>query len=649
MSVGVRPADGKVTVVGTSALNHVRYVPNLKGRFVRVDLAIVDAALPDAARVVDLNPHLTYSDDEIAVQSDPATFSQALRDESVGDPRAILWSRGGDLGYVAGMGSNNVAVIDRNGARVGSPLVVGEGPTGLAIHGSRLYVMNKFEASVSVVNTETKKTVATVALYDPTPQAVKDGRKFQYDTHRTSALGQIACASCHVDSRIDRIAWDLGDPTGQMVPFGQNCNYDVVIKPQDECHDFHPMKGPMLTQTLQDIIGREPFHWRGDKFGIEDFNPAFTGLQGHEVQLTPEEMQQYREFLATIAIPPNPNRNPDNSLPTLLPLPGQYSSGEFVKDGGLARGTPMPPGDAQVGEESFRLDIQHGNGPGLTATCRMCHTFPLGSGADVRFVGDVDKFPLGEGVFEPMPVGEEGEHYLMTSTLSFAGEDRTFKVPQLRALYKRVGFERTQMRSLSGFGFFHDGGESLESFVSRFKNMTSDQQVANFIAFLMSFSGSDLPEGSLENLLEPPGPASQDTHASVGKQVTFHGAGDTDPGAIALLASWEALADAGKVGLVAKGLRSGVARGYTYVGGGVYQSDHVGELARGRDLRTQTSHGSEMTFLVVPYGSETRIGIDRDEDGILDGDDAVLTPHRVSVVRAPRAVPISPRLSSAAH
>jgi hypothetical protein len=28
----------------------------------------------------------------------------------------------------------------------------------------------------------------------------------------------------------------------------------------------------MVTQSLQDIIGREPVHWRGDRPGIESFN-----------------------------------------------------------------------------------------------------------------------------------------------------------------------------------------------------------------------------------------------------------------------------------------------------------------------------------------------------------------------------------------
>jgi len=32
-------------------------------------------------------------------------------------------------------------------------------------------------------------------------------------------------------------------------------------------------------------------------------------------------------------------------------------------------------------------------------------------------------------------------------------------------------------------------------------------------------------------------------------------------------------------------------------------------------------HGQELTFTCVPFGSGTRIGIDRNEDGIYDVDD----------------------------
>src|SRR5205085_10199827 len=105
---------------------------------------------------------------------------------------------------------------------------------------------------------------------------------------------------------------------------------------------FHPMKGAMTTLTMQDIIGHEPLHWRADRDGIEQFNPTFVNLQARDQELTVVEMNEFKDFLATIRFPPNPFRNADNSLPTALLLPGQVALGR----GRLPPGSPLPPGDA---------------------------------------------------------------------------------------------------------------------------------------------------------------------------------------------------------------------------------------------------------------------------------------------------------------
>src|SRR5262249_50719160 len=60
---------------------------------------------------------------------------------------------------------------------------------------------------------------------------------------------------------------------------------------------------------------------------------------------------------------------------------------------------------------------------------------------------------------------------------------------------------------------------------------------------------------------------------------------------------------------------------YNNNGTGVWQSDRAGERATTDELRAAAGAGSEITFTVVPLGSQTRIGIDRDEDGLLDGND----------------------------
>ncbi|MCA9298358.1 MAG: YncE family protein, partial [Phycisphaerales bacterium] len=119
MALATDPSSGDVYVVGTDATNEVRFEPNLNGRFLRVNIARVDDLTLDAT-VVDLNPHLDYT---------TSTIPQSERDRSIGDPRGIVWA--GTKGFVSGMGSNNVVVIDPTGARLAEPIEVGEGPTGL--------------------------------------------------------------------------------------------------------------------------------------------------------------------------------------------------------------------------------------------------------------------------------------------------------------------------------------------------------------------------------------------------------------------------------------------------------------------------------------------------------------------------------------
>jgi hypothetical protein len=54
-----------------------------------------------------------------------------------------------------------------------------------------------------------------------------------------------------------------------------------------------------------------------------------------------------------------------------------------------------------------------------------------------------------------------------------------------------------------------------------------------------------------------------------------------------------------------------------------FQSDKAVEPLLDRvDLEALiTAPGQSLTFMCTPWGSGTRIGIDRDSDGILDGDE----------------------------
>ena len=173
-----------------------------------------------------------------------------------------------------------------------------------------------------------------------------------------------------------------------------------------------------------------------------------------------------------------------------------------------------------------------------------------------------------------------------------------------------------------GFGYSPEGSvDSLARFVSPPNfSFSSDQEIADMIAFLLSVSGELGSDGSSTDTLSPPGTPGRHTHAAVGAQVTFKS--PTPPAAdVTRLDQMIALADAGAVGLVAKGRHLGIARGYVYTGGNQFQSDRVAETLSRAALSAHAAVGSELTFTVVPLGSQTRIGVDRDSDLAFDRDE----------------------------
>jgi len=269
----------------------------------------------------------------------------------------------------------------------------------------------------------------------------------------------------------------------------------------------------------------------------------------------------------------------------------------------------------------------------LTCSASLA-TLPTGAGANRSALTLLGPYP-------EIPLGPNGERHLSLVTVD-GSTNLNMKIPQLRNLYEKVGFNMTQTSNRAGFGYVHDGSvDSIERFVSEpVFNVTSNQDVADLTAFLLSFAGSDLPVGTPNSAFELLGPAGQDTHAAVGRQVTFDGTNNNDAASVALLNAMLSIANANKVGLIAAGIRDGEHRGFTYTGADTFQSDRASQTLTASSLRSGAAPGEEITFTVVPFGSQTRIGIDRDEDGFLDRDeldacanpaDAASTPNNVVI------------------
>lgn len=538
MALTVHP-DGRVIVVGTDAINQVRYEPNLTAHFVHSVMAIVDPAQPNTPTLFDLNPQLAD-----AYQAGITNITQEERDLSIADPRGVVWLSDGSRGYVTGMGSNNVAVIDATGARLGQ-FDVGQGPTGIVLDEARdrLYVMNKFDGAISTISLTTDQEIRRDAIYDPTPAQIRDGRPLLYDARHFSGLGVTSCAACHVDGRLDQLAWDLGDPSGDMKTFNQAC------QDSENCGDWHPMKGPMTTQTFQGIAGSNPLHWRGDRENLAAFSGAFVTLLGMENEPSSADMNRYEQFLSTIHFPPNPFRNIDNSFRT-----------------------SVLGGNAVLGNQLFNTGLLFAG----TKTCEECHTLPLTTIPDV------------------------------ISTSVFL-QTQSFNIGTLQNAYEKTGFSKSSTNNNRGFGFSHDGTiDTIDAFLRQpmftfSAGSTGDTERLDMNSYVMSIA--------------------RDTHTGVGVQVTLDGTNNNDSNVGTTLNVMRSQANLARVGFVVRGRQGGIARGYTYVSTNTFQSDRSGQTITYDALRAAASAGNELTWMMVPIGSQTRIGIDRDMDGFLDRDE----------------------------
>ena len=600
--MAVSPGSGKLFVANTEAINEVRFegtrsggstVSSVIGRQHETRITIIDPAT-GSVTPRHLNKHIDYS-----VSPAPAGTAQ----KSLALPRQLVVSGDGKTLYVAAKGSDKVGIFDvtalENNSFVPSSAdhvtVSGGGPAGIVLDEARgrLYVSTRFDNGVSIIDTALKQETGHVQLANPEPASIISGRRFLYDANLTSSNGEAACASCHVDGDLDSLSWDLGDPTGSIL----NNPLDLVLSfdnPPESYLDFHPMKGPMTTQTLRGMDGHGSMHWRGDRTGGNDepnsapngdggaynevlafkkFSVAFEGLLGRATPATDPEMQAFADFILQVLPPPNPIRNLDDSL-TADQAAGQNLYFNVITDGLL---------------------------------CNNCHV-----------LDPAQKF-----------FGTNG-------AANFEASSQHMKIPQLRNMYAKVGmFGMPALPAhfnpgdngptgdqIRGFGFLHDGSTDT---LFRFLNISVVHPVFGTLGF--TFPNGDADRRLVEQFLFA---FDSNIKPVVGQQVTL-----TDSNAAVVNARINLLiarAAAGDADLVVKGIQGTRLRGWVRSAAGTFTSDRAAEAAlTDVELRALASlPGQALTYTAVPPGSGIRIGIDRDEDGVLDGDDNCVSVSNVA-------------------
>jgi YVTN family beta-propeller protein len=655
--------NGTIYVSNTEANNMDRLegsgATTLRGELHRAQISLISGGVAQQRR---LNPQIVYTD------LNPPAWVNSL---SLAIPTDMAISSNGSTLYVAAFGSQKIGIINTSalalapGAPGGYdpndpntsaqvPLSAG-GPGGVVLDETnhRLYVLTRFDNAISIVDTITRSETGHLPVHSPEPLSIVNGRRFFYDASFSSSNGEASCASCHVFGDFDSLAWDLGNGEPNAPAAWNNNPFVRLTTPSTFALaapalnqlaallgqpgvvpgnlDFHPLKGPMTTQTLRGMDHGGPMHWRGDRSGgtaqnspgfdgtpgaldetlaFQAFNPAFVGLLGRQTQISASDMLAFTNFILQVQLPPNPVRAFDRSLPGVLPV--------------------AAPGDTVGTGPAAGLDFYNNQISDRAKTCNGCHTLDATQG----FFGTG-----GRSTFE--------------------GETQHFKVAHLRNAYQKVGMfgqagidgdpNAPQVR---GFGYLHDGSiASVMNFLgsgnpmSVFQFPGGDPQRMNVARLMMAFDTDLAPAVGQQLTLTAANSAQTDVTSRLAALITRAGTDYTDPDRPVNK----------DCDLVVKGRIGGEPHGWWMsssapamftpdVDGAPTVSD-----ASVRALVNTTEQ--ELTYTCVPPGSGPRLGIDRggvgegsQPDTIRDAsqcgdvtDDGVVTGLDVAVMRSSMA------------
>jgi YVTN family beta-propeller protein len=273
--------------------------------------------------------------------------------------------------FVTTAGSESVTVVDvpklltyiRNSARARRPyfvndlsasanyvtarIPVGKNPRGVLLSpdGKQLYVANRLDDTISVIDTSTESVISTIDLGGPkTVNALRHGEQIFY-TADYAFQGQFGCASCHLDSTIDGLQWDL-EPDG----FGK----DIVDN-----------------RSLEDLAGTEPFKWNGGNPDMPtECGPRTEKFFYRSQSYNSQELTDVVKFVYSLPYRPNRYRLPNGEL-----TPGQERGKAIFGRTKYKNGKPIPENDQ----------------------CAYCHSGPKYTNQQQMDVGTgkaIDRSPL---------------------------------------------------------------------------------------------------------------------------------------------------------------------------------------------------------------------------------------------------------------
>jgi len=191
---------------------------------------------------------------------------------------------------------------------------VGKGPKGLALSpdGKQLYVTNRNDDTISIVDTAARRVSGTLSLQGPaTLTSERRGEQLFYSA-RFAFQGHFGCANCHIEATFDGLQWDL-EPDG----FG----VDIVDN-----------------RLLEDVSGTEPFKWNGSNPNLEtECGPRTEKYFYRSESYDGPELIDLVAFIKSIPLRPNRFRRPNGEL-----TPAQERGKVIFERTRKKDGTPIP-------------------------------------------------------------------------------------------------------------------------------------------------------------------------------------------------------------------------------------------------------------------------------------------------------------------
>ena len=253
-------------------------------------------------------------------------------------PFAIALAADKSVAYISTTGSDGVTVIDiakmLEFIRAATPaerrtmandlsasanyvvtrIPVGSAPKGLALSpdGKRLYVANRTDDTISVIDTAARKAIATLSLEgNPTPTAERRGERLFFSA-RFAFQGHFGCANCHLESTFDALQWDL-EPDG----FGK----DIVDN-----------------RLLEDVADTAPFKWNGSNPNLEtECGPRTEKFFYRSESYDGYQLADLVSYIKAMPLRPNRFRLPNGEM-----TPAQERGKAIFDRTRKKNGTPIP-------------------------------------------------------------------------------------------------------------------------------------------------------------------------------------------------------------------------------------------------------------------------------------------------------------------